>query len=139
MSNEKEHLAAVCARFNEAPFYVLTGMRAESDEAGTARVTLPFDEKLTQLYGGLHGGMLMTLADAAANIALATTFTERETIATVELTVQFLEAAGPNEVVAEGRLLRRGKRLGFVEATLYADGRTICKAQGICHIGRAKR
>jgi uncharacterized protein (TIGR00369 family) len=115
-------LAAVCARFNAAPFYHLLGMTAESDGTGTARVTLPWDNTLTQVYGGTHGGALMALADAAICVAMATTLDDNEVVATVEISMHFLAPAGARDIVAEGVVTKRGGRLGFGQCVLIADG-----------------
>ena len=119
-------------RFNASPYYQLLGMRASSDAQGHARVELPFDEKLTQLYGGVHGGALMTLADAAISIAVTTLLPEDERVVTTEISIQFLEPAGRNGVVAEGEVLRRGKRLAFGRCKILAEGRLVAHAQGSC-------
>lgn len=131
---EVERCHAVCARFNAAPYYAHLGMQAESDHPGTARVTLRFDERLTQVYGGIHGGALLSLADAAINVALATTFELGEVNATVELSMQFMAPAGKSSVVAQGRLTHRSSRLAFAECVLLSDGAPIARAQGICHV-----
>ena len=86
-------------RFNRSPYYQLLGMRASSEIKGRARVELPFDEKLTQLYGGVHGGALMTLADAAISIAVTTLLPEGERVVTTEVSVQFLEPAGRDGII----------------------------------------
>ena len=76
------------------------GLVAASDAPGTATVKLPFDEKLTQLYGGTHGGALLSLADAAISIALATTFEGEERTATVEISMHFMAKAGKDDIEA---------------------------------------
>lgn len=119
-------------RFNMSPYYQLLGMRASSEAKGRARVELPFDEKLTQLYGGVHGGALMTLADAAISIAATTTLAEGERVVTTEVSVQFLEPAGRDGIIAEGEVLRRGKRLAFGRCEIRAGDRLVACAQGIC-------
>jgi len=113
-------------------------MQAESDAPGTARVTLRFDERITQAYGGIHGGALLSLADAVINVALVTTFEGLEETATVELTMHFMAPAKKGSVVAEGRLTRRGRRLSFAEAVLRSDGVEIARATGICSIRAAR-
>lgn len=133
---DAERLRAICARFNAAPFYRLLGMEAGSDRPGASRVRLPYSERLTQLYGGVHGGALLALADAAISIAVATTFTDEEANATVDVSMQFLAPAGPNAVLAEGTLHKRGKSMAFASAVLTAGGREVARAQGVCHIGR---
>ena len=131
---ELERCHAVCARFNAAPYYALLGMQAESYAPGTARVTLRFDERLTQVYGKIHGGALLSLADAAINVALATTFELGEVNATVELSMHFMAPAGKTSVVADGKLTHRGSRLAFAECLLLSDGVPIARAHGICHV-----
>jgi len=39
-------IQALCEELNAAPYYQLLGMRAESEESGRVRITLPFDKKL---------------------------------------------------------------------------------------------
>ncbi len=133
--SDAEHLAKVCATFNAAPYYVRLGIVAGSDGVGRSRVRLPFSDGLTQLYGGIHGGALMSLADSALSVAIATTLGDDEAISTVAVSMFFLEPAGPNEIIAEGTLTRRGKRMAFAACTLSAGGRVIARAEGTCAIG----
>jgi uncharacterized protein (TIGR00369 family) len=126
---------AVCAEFNAAPFYGWLGMRAESDAPGTARVTLSFREELAQRYGGVHGGVLMTLADSAISVALATTFEGAETTTTVQVSVQFVAPAGKADLVAEAKLTEKGRKLAFVECSITAEARTVLRAHGVLKIG----
>lgn len=133
---EKSRCDEVCARFNAAPYYALLGMVAESEGAGRARVTLPLGPKLLQLYGGIHGGALLSLADAALNVAVATTFEGDEKTATVDVTMHFIAPAGANDVIAEGRVTHRGGRLVFAECVLSAGSQQIARAQGVCYVAR---
>lgn len=126
--------AEVCARFAEAPYYRLLGMSASCDSPGTARILLPFREELVQLYGGVHGGALLSLADAAINLAVATTFESNETTATVDVSMSFLAPAGRRDVEARGSVIRRGRRLAFGECVLLAGGEQIARAKGVCYL-----
>ncbi len=130
---------AACAEFNSSPYYATLGMIAECDAPGTSRVKLPYSERLLQLYGGIHGGALMSLADAALNIAAYTELAEGHGLGTVEISMQFLAPAGQNDVVAEGKITRLGKTLAFTECTLSAGGRAIARAQGISYISERSR
>jgi uncharacterized protein (TIGR00369 family) len=125
-------------RFNAAPYYGLLGLSASSDAPGRARVALPFSPKLTQLYGGIHGGALLSLADAAINLAVATTFEHDETVASVSVTLDFLAPAGADDVEAEATVTRRGGRLAFAECVLRAGGREVARGRGVCRISKAR-
>lgn len=124
-----------CERFNRAPFYLHMGMHAESDAPGTARVTLRYDERLTQTYGGLHGGTILSLADAAISIAIATLLEGEEAIATTGLSLQFIAPAGKNDVVAHGEASKKGKRMAFGRCQIFADERLVAIGQGSWYVG----
>jgi acyl-CoA thioesterase len=130
----KRDLREMCERFNSAPYYHLLGLSAASDAPGRAVVTLPFDEKLTQLYGGVHGGALMTLADAAISIAVTSVLDSEERVATTEINMHFLEPAGRDGLVATGEITRRGKRICFGRCEIHSGERLVAQAQGICAV-----
>jgi uncharacterized protein (TIGR00369 family) len=138
MSNAAElaHCEAVCRRFDSCEFYRLLGMRAGSDGIGTARLSLPFSEKLTQRYAGVHGGALMSLTDSSIAIAIATTVEEEQAVATVDLSIQFLEPAGQNDLVARAKVTRRGGRLAFGECEIFAGERRVARGHGTWYIGK---
>ncbi len=133
-----ERCRAVCDRFNAARYYALLGMHASSDAPGRSRVVLPFREELTQLYGAVHGGALLSMADAALSIALATTFENEETTATVDVSMSFLLPVGRRDIEAEGLVTRRGLRLAFAECVLRAGGEEVARAKGVLYVGRPR-
>ena len=138
-AEERAWCEAQCARFNAAPYYQLLGMRAESARPGESCVRVRFDPKLMQSFGSVHGGVLMTVADSAIGIAVVTTIGPDEAAATVDIAVQFQSPPGPNDVVAEGRVTRRGGKLAFGECVVRAADRVIARAQGVLCSGPASR
>jgi uncharacterized protein (TIGR00369 family) len=131
-----ERCRATCERFNAAGYYKLLGMVASSEAPGTSRVVLPFRDDLVQLYGGVHGGALLSMADAAISVALATTFDADETTATVDVSMSFLAPVGRRDVEGVGTLVRRGRRVAFAECVLRAGGEEIARAKGILYVSR---
>ena len=121
-------------RFNRAPYYELLGMRAESCAPGAAIVRLPFDAKLTQLYDAIHDGVVLTLADASICVALATLLEESQSIATVQLSLSFLAPAGQSDLVAEGTVTRRGRKLAFGECVIRAGETDVARGHAVCRI-----
>ena len=124
----------VCARFNTAPYYKMLGMVASSDGPGRARVDLPFKDELTQSYGNIHGGALLSIADSAINLAIASPFTGDETLATVDLSLAFIARAGKRDLVAEASIIRRGKHVAFAECVVRAGGEEVARARGTCYV-----
>jgi uncharacterized protein (TIGR00369 family) len=135
---ELEQCRAVCAKFEAAGYYRLLGMTASSDAPGRARVALPFRSELVQLYGAVHGGALLSVADAAVNLALATTLGPDETTSTIDLSMSFVAPALARDVEATAMLTRRGRRVSFAECLLSAGGEVISRAKAVLYVSRLR-
>lgn len=73
-----------------------------------------------------QGGFVTAWLDSSMAQALMRDTEFRENIATLELKVSFLKAAGPGEVLTQARVLKRGRRVAFLEAQLFsADGKEV--------------
>ena len=138
-ASELAHCEAVCRSFDSSEFYRLLGMRAESEARGSASIALPFSEKLTQRYAGIHGGALMSLTDSSIAIAIATTLDDDQAVATVDLSVQFLEPARQDNLVARARVTRRGRRIAFGECEIFAGERHVAHGHGTWYIGKKSK
>ena len=104
----------------------------EVDEAVEGRVKLrvPLRDDLRNAAGApLHGGVLSALVDMAVGGALSTMHEQAAGgvgQTTLDLNVSFIGAASDGHVVAEGRILRRGRQIAFGEATISdAGGRLV--------------
>lgn len=89
-------------------------------EPGLCRVRFPVDDFLFNPQGSLHGGIVTTAMDVSMGHLL-----KRETGlagATLEMKVQFLAPVGVGTACCEGRFLRQGRRLCFLESRLWNDG-----------------
>jgi uncharacterized protein (TIGR00369 family) len=81
--------------------------------------------------GIVHGGYAATLLDSACGCAIHSTIKPGETFTTLELKVAYHRpmTAETGIVRAEGRVLHRGRRAAFAEATLKdAAGRLLGSA-----------
>ncbi len=113
------------------------GMRIVRLEEGRAFLEMDVSEKMHNLSGTMHGGIMGDIADAAMGIALATTLEPGEDFTTIEFKISFLRPHVTGVLKAEGVLARRGRRVSFTEATMTnKDGKVIAKATGTCLILR---
>jgi uncharacterized protein (TIGR00369 family) len=95
------------------------------------RLALTLCEKHENLRGVAQGGVLMTLADRALGMAsrLHNDFAPQ---ATVQLGVQFVSPAQIGEtVIAHPRLVRKTRRMMFLDGTLTAGDRIVATASGV--------
>lgn len=91
------------------------------------------------INGVVHGGVYATALDTAMGGAVVTTLHDGEVTATTSLYVEFLRPAQQGAVLtAEGRVVRRGRHLAFVEGILRnAEGLEVGRAQGTWYIWSA--
>jgi uncharacterized protein (TIGR00369 family) len=83
-----------------APFEDLLGIVIESAADGRAVLTFPFNLKLAQGGGVMHGGALTTLADTAVAMAIKSLLPEGTIFATTDLTMKFLAPVRQGQVKA---------------------------------------
>ena len=128
-----EHDDAQRARFGDGnPFHQLLGVELDECAPGYARVRMPVDERLRGGVGGsVHGGVISALADIACLGAMQGVFTDRERPAgTAELSLSYLRPALGAYVIAEARVLKKGRMLAVLDVDIKdpAD-RLVAKAR----------
>jgi uncharacterized protein (TIGR00369 family) len=115
------------------PVAKLIGFNLRSVERGRAVLDMNAGPQHWNPMGGLHGGILCDLTDAAMGIAYASTLAEGEAFATVELKINFLRPVREGRLVAEGWVVSGGRTLGYTEAEVRDEGgRLIAKASSTC-------
>lgn len=116
-------------------FWRHLGVQVDDAGEGWVRLRVPVEDGLRNAAGApVHGGVLSALVDMAVGGALGTTHDNAAGgvgQTTLDLNVSFLAAAGDGDIVAEGRLLRRGRSIAFGEARI-TDG-----AGKLVAVGRA--
>jgi uncharacterized protein (TIGR00369 family) len=104
-------------------------MRLERVEPGEVDVAMDVGDRHLNLMGTLHGGLIATLADTATGLALRSVLDPGLTFTTTHLGVTFLSPGRRGSVVARGRVVRSGRRLGYAEADVVdPSGRLLARA-----------
>ena len=87
----------------------------------------------------VHGGVYATILDTAMGGAVVSILRDGEVTATTSLYIEFLRPAQEGQTLrAEGRLVRRGRHLAFVEGKLTdGDGVLLSQAHGTWYIWSA--
>lgn len=129
--NEQTRMALVKAFIPHSPHAAALGISIEQIKADRAVLAMPFKPELVTMGDVVHGGAISTLIDTAATVAAWATdeVPESPSGATVSLSVNFISAARACDLVADARVVRRGRKLSFVEieakdpnGTLIANG-----------------
>jgi uncharacterized protein (TIGR00369 family) len=117
---------------DDNPFHQLLGVELEEQSQGYARVRLPVTDRVRGGVGGsVHGGVLSALADIATLGAMQSLFDARARPAgTAELSVSYLRPALGAYVIAEARVLKKGRMLAVLDIDLKdPDGRLVAKGR----------
>ncbi|MDX1541598.1 MAG: PaaI family thioesterase [Geminicoccaceae bacterium] len=119
--------------FDGVPFVAGLDWRIERFEAGEIRVRLPYQDLLLRPGGTISGPALMALADVTLYGLVLSMIGRVELAVTTDLSFHFLHRPLPVDVVAEGRLLKLGRRLAIGEVLMHSedrDGRLVCHVVG---------
>ena len=114
--------------FGRFPFPAFLGLQIDNLEYGSARLRLPFDQRLTQGQDYIHGGAIASLCDSSVAFALATMIEKGEYMLTIEFKINFT-APADNDVFADARIIHKGNHtaVGDVEVT-KSDGTLVAKS-----------
>jgi len=129
------------------PFNAFLGMRVRDVSKGFGVIEIPFRPELVgdPLRPALHGGVLSALADACGGAAVWVDVQDSSSrVSTIDLRIDYLRPARLETIVAEGRVVRLGNRVGVVDVRLYngpTPELTVATGKGVYNIsgGRAGR
>jgi uncharacterized protein (TIGR00369 family) len=128
------------ANANDMPVGRLIGFETKQAADGRAVVTLEAGSQHANPMGTLHGGILCDIADAAMGVAFRSTLAPEESFTTIELKINFFRPVWKAALKAEGKVVRRGSSLGYVECEITDENaRLVAKAASTCLILRGQR
>jgi uncharacterized protein (TIGR00369 family) len=89
---------------------------------GAAMLRLPHREDLLRPGGTVSGPALMGLADVAMWVALLSLTGGKDESLTASLSITFLRPPAPRAVIAEAKVIRKGRTLSYGEVMLRSEG-----------------
>jgi len=98
--------------------------------AGEVTLRLPYSEILQRPGGTICGPALMALADITLYGVVLSLVGRVELAVTTSMTVHFLSRPAPVDVLAEGRILKLGRRLAVGEVVM----RSADEQRPVCHV-----
>jgi uncharacterized protein (TIGR00369 family) len=121
-----------------APIQELMGFElVEADEGRTLFSSLPGPQHLNPI-GVVHGGFAGLLLDSCMGAAVHTTCSEGEAYTTLETKFNLVRAISEDagEVLAEGRVVHRGRRVATAEGFVRraSDGKLLAHGTSTCMI-----
>lgn len=114
----------------QVPLVASFGLRVETLESGRALIRVPFKDDFLRPGGTVSGPVQMALADLTMYAVVLSLIGRVELAVTTNLTCNFLRRPRPVDLLADGRILKLGKRLAVGEVLLYSDG----EAAPVAHV-----
>ncbi len=101
-------------------------------EPGRVRVAMPHDNAFTQQDGFLHAGIIATIVDTALGCAAGSVMPAGSGVLSIEFKINMLRPARADRYLAEGRVLKAGRRVTVCQGELRendAEGRILASMQ----------
>ena len=105
----------------ELPWAAEVGMRLQAIEHGTATMVLPFAQSMLRPGGTVSGPSMMALADGAMYAVVLSMIGHVKLAVTTNFNINFLRKPLPGDLIAEGKIIKLGKRLAVIEVILFSD------------------
>ena len=112
------------------PWIAQLDIAIERLERGTARVRLKFQEGINRPGGTISGPAMMALADVTMYALVLSHDRTLKMAVTTSLNINFLRKPGPADLIADGRVLKLGRRLAVLEVAIFSDG----EAEPVAHV-----
>ena len=114
-------------RFNqiirdELPLADEMGMLADTISYGKAILRLPFRDNMIRPGGTIAGPFMMALADVAMYAVALSVIGEVQLAVTTSFNINFLHRPLPADLLAQGKVLKAGKRLVVSEVEVHSEG-----------------
>lgn len=110
--------------FKTIPHNRAIGIEFVDAEPGSATLQLPYSTDLVGNpdTGTVHGGVITSLIDSAGGLAVFCSLPEIETIATLDLRIDYMKPATPEHtLIARADCYKRTRNIAFVRATAYHE------------------
>ena len=101
-------------------------------QAGVLRATYEASHDFRNPAGTVQGGLLGAMLDDLTASLVDATLKPGEAVATLSLNLSFLRPAQAGKLQGEARMLRRGRDVCHVTATLTQDGKDVATAVAVC-------
>jgi uncharacterized protein (TIGR00369 family) len=119
------------------PSAALLGWKGRTIEPGNVCVEFLADARFLNIQGMVQGGYLAAMLDSTMTPAAMSALEHGDQVVTLEMKVSYLSPARAGVLIGEGKLLKQGRSVAFVEGRLSMhDGPIVATATATCRVVR---
>jgi uncharacterized protein (TIGR00369 family) len=119
---DKARAEAIAASFSRQGLMRTLGARIDHVAPGRVCLSMPITEAVGQQHGFAHAGATFALGDSAAGYAALSLMDPGAEVLTVEMKINLIAPASGLRLLAEGVVVKPGRRILVVQATVRAEG-----------------
>lgn len=108
--------------FNLQSMMRTLGAKLDHVEKGGCTISAPILEGSRQQQGYGHAALTFALGDTSAGYAALSVMEPGFEVVTAEIKINLLAPAVGDRLIAEGRVIKPGRRLVVVQSDVYAEG-----------------
>lgn len=124
-----EALASALSLVESHPLHRYLGVEKIHAQNGEAHFEITVNNNTVNPRGVFHGGVVYTVCDMACYAALTSVLADDEDAVTVDIHVSVMRAAKIGDRVRiTGKLLKRGRNIGFMQSEAYLGEQLIARA-----------
>jgi uncharacterized protein (TIGR00369 family) len=113
--------AAIRDSFGRQGLMTTMGARIDTLAPGRVVLSLPIGESVSQQHGFAHAGATFALGDSAAGYSALSLMPEGSEVLTVEMKINLIAPAAGLRLIAEGEVVKAGRRLSVVRARVFVE------------------
>jgi uncharacterized protein (TIGR00369 family) len=110
-----------------SPFGDFLGIQIDEFSAGKAKCSIELKPYHLNSGGRVHGGVLTSLADTAAGVAVRSIRPEGKLSATTDLSIAFIRPPKGGSLQAIANVIHTGRRLFRTEIAVYCEDKLVAK------------
>jgi uncharacterized protein (TIGR00369 family) len=111
-----------------SPYRDFLGIRMLEYGDGLAECLIGLQAHHLNTGGRVHGGVLASLADTAAGVAVRSIRPEGKLSATTDLSISFIRPPKGNDLLARAKVIHAGKQLFRVEVDILSADKLVARA-----------
>ena len=120
-------------RLGEIAIFKLLPFELTKAEDGNADLALAYKHEYAGIFESLHGGLLMTLADTAACIAVLSKTGPDAVVTTTDMNIRFLSACR-SKATARAKIIKFGRSLVPVHVDLFDEEGTLVAVSQVTYM-----
>jgi uncharacterized protein (TIGR00369 family) len=114
----------------ELPWAADVGIRLDSIERGKATMLLPYQQRSIRPGGSISGPYMMMLSDACMYAVVLSMIDGAKLAVTTNFNINFLRKPSESDLIAEGKIIKLGKRLAVMEVSILTGSDIVAHATG---------